>query len=845
MWSTFSRQLPSLLLFTAGALTAFALVTGRLRLEWRSGRVVAHVRARGDRVRVLSIPVQFAEGWLVVALVLVIQWATAETILRSEWIPGGLGPIVSLALLGGLAGLVLAKSPLNAPAYVLAGLELGFLALVLMTASMTLGGAGPHPPWQFWWPLQPWLAQFWRSTTWGAQMGLLASVWLTGLWTSWWTFRQRRGLVALVPSGAIIAVDVLNDPTHGVLNFLVIVWLAAAMGLLLRLHYVGLARRWRERRIPRAADTGWHFGEIGFEATSALIIVSFLLPPLNQQDLSSILVPPDLSIANFGRSIGLGTGGSGGRGGKVETGFTTNVRPWGPIKRTNKVVFEASGPDTAQVLYWEGAALGGYDGQEWYLLTSADDLTVGVEGHHPAGKTIAMVESETQLTLQKTVTTTMTVLQPHLLTLFGGGVLRRVDGVAAAVRGLTPEARGARPTRDVVPVGGRGARTPFATVDEVSVPSGTKIPAKYVATAVVTNADIQSLQAAGTSYPDWVKPFTRLYTRGGPRTQADRRNDEAIARLARQVVSAAGAVTAYDQAKAIESFLRRTDGPQSGPLNERPFIYDLETASPLGDARAVDYFLLQTHRGYCEYFASSMGVMLRSLGIPARLVSGFGKGGFVEARGYRVRGQDAHTWVEVYFPRFGWVEFEPTPDPNYPPIERPVAANVDANGGDELASPVGGGTGRDVREPDEGVDDSGTGGAGIGLAARRWYLPALLLAALALLGAILLRLYLRVHDVRRIWRRVLVLGERYQVPARPGDTPLEFGERLARAVPSVGAAVRDLARLYTRHRFRRGGLTGAEEGQLQVAWAEVRRRYAVLLWQSVRRPQTAEFRTGG
>ncbi|MGH9195874.1 MAG: DUF4129 domain-containing transglutaminase family protein, partial [Acidimicrobiia bacterium] len=89
--------------------------------------------------------------------------------------------------------------------------------------------------------------------------------------------------------------------------------------------------------------------------------------------------------------------------------------------------------------------------------------------------------------------------------------------------------------------------------------------------------------------------------------------------------------------------------------------YDL-TIPPLPKgAEAVDHFLFEEKRGYCEQIASSMAVMLRSLGVPARFAVGYEAGernifsGFFE-----VRAHDAHSWVEVYFPAVGWVQFDPT-----------------------------------------------------------------------------------------------------------------------------------------------------------------------------------------
>src|SRR5205823_11603121 len=76
----------------------------------------------------------------------------------------------------------------------------------------------------------------------------------------------------------------------------------------------------------------------------------------------------------------------------------------------------------------------------------------------------------------------------------------------------------------------------------------------------------------------------------------------------------------------------------------------------------VANFLFERKAGHCEYFASSMVVMLRTLGIPSRIVNGFRGGEYNDVTGsYIVRAKDAHSWVEAYFPEYGWYTFDPTP----------------------------------------------------------------------------------------------------------------------------------------------------------------------------------------
>ncbi|KTG08820.1 transglutaminase [Haloprofundus marisrubri] len=108
-----------------------------------------------------------------------------------------------------------------------------------------------------------------------------------------------------------------------------------------------------------------------------------------------------------------------------------------------------------------------------------------------------------------------------------------------------------------------------------------------------------------------------------------------------------GEENAYDKAVAIEEHLESTKE------------YSLTVEEPSGDV--ADTFLFEMEAGYCTYYASTMAVMLRSEGIPARMVTGYTPGQRVSQNEWVVRGLNAHAWVEVYFPEVGWVQFDPTP----------------------------------------------------------------------------------------------------------------------------------------------------------------------------------------
>ncbi|PKN92250.1 MAG: hypothetical protein CVU44_14000 [Chloroflexi bacterium HGW-Chloroflexi-6] len=159
----------------------------------------------------------------------------------------------------------------------------------------------------------------------------------------------------------------------------------------------------------------------------------------------------------------------------------------------------------------------------------------------------------------------------------------------------------------------------------------------YRATSLVATVDAETLRDIWPDYPEWVR--TR-YLALPPLP-------ERVTSLARDITATSPSL--YDRAEAIERYLRTN------------YEYSLDIDAPPPGRDPVDYFLFDLKKGYCDYYASAMVVLARASGVPARLVVGYVGGSYdpVEAV-YTVREADAHSWVEVYFPTVGWVEFEPT-----------------------------------------------------------------------------------------------------------------------------------------------------------------------------------------
>jgi len=175
----------------------------------------------------------------------------------------------------------------------------------------------------------------------------------------------------------------------------------------------------------------------------------------------------------------------------------------------------------------------------------------------------------------------------------------------------------------------------------------------YQARVSFNTVTIDKMRKAGTDYPEWViQRYLQM-----PETISER-----TIQLANEI--AEGRETPYDIAAAVTSYLRAN-------------IEYAETVPALPtDKDLVDWFLFELKQGFCNYYASAEVVLLRSLGIPARLAVGYAQGEkFTDSDTYVVRQKDAHAWPEVYFPGIGWVEFEPTV--SQPVLVRPLGIDPD------------------------------------------------------------------------------------------------------------------------------------------------------------------------
>ncbi|ONI88573.1 transglutaminase [Saccharothrix sp. ALI-22-I] len=146
-----------------------------------------------------------------------------------------------------------------------------------------------------------------------------------------------------------------------------------------------------------------------------------------------------------------------------------------------------------------------------------------------------------------------------------------------------------------------------------------------------------------------------------------------VADLAQSIV--AGQNNQFDQATALYRYF--TDGTQG-------FDYTTETAGS-NSVDALEDFLFNGKRGYCEQYASAMAIMARSLGMASRVALGF-TAGYPTGDFQSITSQDAHAWVEIYFPGYGWMTFDPTPLSDGRGVAPPYISGLDADGEDSASA---------------------------------------------------------------------------------------------------------------------------------------------------------------
>jgi transglutaminase-like putative cysteine protease len=595
---------------------------------------------------------------------------------------------------------------------------------------------------------------------------------LLGWWIShfavWSLFRHQQVLHAIIPAGIGLLV-VIYYSTLNLTGYL-IVYLMAVVLLAMSVELASNQARWRVFQIRYAPDIFWDFLKAGLIFAVLVTTIAWAAPSLaGKATMERVLRPFDAPWRRFEQTWSRLYKSLRYQGPPVQVSkFGKSMSLGGPVNLTDRLIFEA---EVSRRVYWRGASFDFYTGQNWQ---NTDEDLIIVDRFRPL--------NEPGFTMYGEITATIRPMEVGQDVIFAAPQALRVS----------------------VPVNAEASRvTPGGELNVSLMRS--RIPigrdASYQVVSGLTVAPQESLRKAGDAYPPWVSDrFLQL-----PETFPDSVRQVAIS-VTRPFTNS------FDQAAAVEAYLRG-------------FKYNLQVEAPPPDVDAVEHFLFTSKEGYCDYYSTAMVTMLRSVGIPARMVVGYTPGEYLQPNlpeelimqqpvggVYRVLERNAHAWPEVYFPEYGWIQFEPTA--SEPLLIRPTIQSSAPVTGTSLPP--------DRPNPDD-LDDltpdrlgrAPSGPVNMDPPVIRWLganwpkLAASFVALALIIAGWLVQRWRRQTFYRRpelLARLFDVLGRwatRLRIPWGASQTPLERATAFNQAVPEAEPTVGRLARLFVAERYGR------------------------------------------
>ena len=868
----------------------------------RAGAAAVAVRGRG-----------LAEQAVTAALLAILLLAVADSIVEAGWVE----EMPELRLLVVLAlGCALLLAPLRAHWLPLLGAGLLAGAIVVLWQVLSLGSIDQQP--LFWdrfqdlgARLEDWFGQAFSS---GIATGNLpfvlfaaAALWGVAFLGSFFMLRRRNAWPVILAGAAMIAVNLAYaggdqwDANFGV-------FLGAAVVLALRAHLSRRFARLRDQGSEVPVRLTWHALAVGVLLAALLVGGSRAAPrPDESEALVSIWNRATDPFAGLADEVDrLFTALGSGRAPPLHS-FGEGFALQAEIDPGGSVVVQV---ETSETGLLRGSSYDRYTGHGW---TQSEIQMASV----PAGEPLpvdpsagafgyaARREVTSLVSVARSPRVYFSVGQPLILdeeaeAVQVGETVVRAEVGNPRLPSVAPDL--ARALREISILQERGDLSDLAALS--LLPSGYEIleiergfggiaafvlrsapvapdvlalrslgrihaGAEYAVRGSVSDATEDELRAAGRAYPQWVLSRNLQLPA--------ELNDEAFERLqALALALTSSARTPYDAAVVLESYLccQPRVGPSGLPIRDaggRPVpLYPFNPLIPPSPAEtdAVSWFLFEFRDeqgfplgGYYDYHASAMAVLLRSLGIPARISTGFvlNEGNFDEGSGsFVVRARHAYTWVEVFFPGYGWVDFDPTPSgtgagfteiqgrrlgvQRLPPTD--PAADISANpdprlGGfsailDDLERLP------EIGGPEAAEEDAPEGGSSL-----LWIALAAVLGTLAaggLGGRLAWEWSLRgLGPAERSWASLHRLARWAGLSGAPSATPAEFAGRLDARLRAPGDAGR-LARHYVRVRYGRGVLDARERDQVRRSYLHLRGLLLRRILRAAARPRRPSLR---
>ncbi len=627
------------------------------------------------------------------------------------------------------------------------------------------------------------------------------AAWGMGYTAAWAAFRLRNAYLAVAPGTLAIAVNITYvGPDWAPFA----IFLIAALALIVHTRMSALEARWTDTHTDYSDELGPTVLFVSGFVIAVVVFFSLLLPRAAGNPLAEA----------FWTYLGDGWG-------NVEAGiqrvFGGVTNPAGstlagreslaltgpePFARRGTLIIESTVPS-----YWRGQTFDTYTGRGW---RSTMRLLEDRSANEPLADSL-------NLRSRITSRSNIEVLDSDSALLFAPGDALRLN---RAYR---------------VQVAERDA----GIEDYASIRATRRIGQRlvYSVDSTLAAATAEQLRTAPTTYPAWIDRYLDL-------PQLPPRVLEFAALLAE------AGETSFDRVRAAEFFMRRF-----------PYAAD---AGPLPAERdATDYFLFDLRRGHAALIASTMAVLVRSMDIPARVATGYAQGVYDPTTNrYIVNPSDAHSWVEVYFPTYGWVLFEPSGF-RVPTVRgAPADPSAEGSGGDRGPADL-----ADVGELLDELDNLGPaafqpltpsdGGnpiqelaGNLGGALLALVVAGGALAALGLLYALGALIYDRLQSpraaVQRRYRRMVRQAARAGYTGVNGFTPSEFGRDLSTALFPAQAAADGaaparapsppeiVADAYVRATYGRRQTTRAERRVVDRAWRRVRVRLTLRMLRRAR-----------
>jgi transglutaminase-like putative cysteine protease len=750
------------------------------------------------------------DGWLTLVLLVVVVYTTTASIqaVTPPWAPG-LGILTATTGMGLLLGyLAVQQGRLPGTLVHIVALALGITFAFQETANATLGGnRGLLLEHTNIWFQRAVLDHESSSDNTVFLLFLAILSFLLAYISIWLVLHTRRPWLAALANGVVLMIN-LNWATEDKAVFFIVLFLLATLLLLVRFTLAENIRVWRARGLRFSPDLGWDFMQAG--AIFAVVVLTLAnVLPIGVGN-SSILSAWN-SSKNPWQSVEttfqtLFNGVQGGQGGGSGTGFTffgssLSLLTVPNLKSVPVLHYSLQTADDDASQYLVTQTMSTYDNGTW--SSSSLDHPLSNSGFKilPAGlETNNFKVNAYQITLNQAL---------------GGKPLFAPGSVAQS---FSVPSQTWIDDASTVPV-------------QWTSPSDQKVGTKYTAWAWVSTATVPELQSVKLPSQDPQSYPPALVNQYLP-PQSPNNFPPLVQKDANQAT--AGAANMYDAANAIQNY-----------LHSSAFQYSLQVAPPQNQD-PVTWFLTNKV-GFCTYFATAMVLMARYLGMPSRIALGFATS--TDAQKYYdsktnawvVLGTEAHVWPQIYFGKYGWINFEPTS--SFTKFSRSTG---NGTGGSPTPLPsTGAGTPRasvspnlhNIRPGGNGQGPSNSSGSlspivvGAGLGISLLIIFALL--GLALLASWWRLLYRGLSPVAAAFARVARLGAWVGAVPKSSQTPDEYMEQLGRVVPAQRLALQRLGDLYARERWG-GGLPEDAGGEVPHLYNGVRELLAHQIAQRLR-----------